>query len=237
LDVRTRIDSAATSVGRHPESIRLLVVTKLHPIETINAAIEAGIREFGENYVEEAVEKIVQIGSGKDLIWHMIGHIQSRKAEQVTCHFDLVHSLDSIKLAIRLDRFAGDYKHVLPVLLECNVSGEESKFGFPVFEKSQLENFITDARKIASLPHLEIHGLMTMPPLYEDAEKTRPYFRKLRELRDILRLEIPENNWFELSMGTSADFPAAVEEGSTMVRVGTAILGSRTPKNRMAEFN
>lgn len=228
--VRQRIDEAARKAGRSPDSVRLVVVTKTHPLETVRAALEAGICDLGENYAEEAVEKIQAIGTVEGLCWHMIGHVQSRKADLVAQNFNFMHSLDSLKLASRLERFAAEAGRVLPVLLECNVGGEESKFGYPAFEQAEWEALCAEAQQIAQLPHLEIRGLMTMPPLYDDAEKTRPFFQKLRELRDYLSKQVPQAKWDELSMGTSADFTAAVEEGATLVRVGTAILGARPPK-------
>jgi pyridoxal phosphate enzyme (YggS family) len=228
--VRGQIDQAARQAGRAPDSVRLVVVTKTHPLETIRAALEAGIRDLGENYAEEAVEKIQAVGAVEGLCWHMIGHVQSRKADLVAQNFNFMHSLDSLKLANRLERFAAEAGRTLPVLLECNVSGEESKFGYPAFESAHWEALCTEARQIAQLPHLEIRGLMTMPPLYADAERTRPYFQKLRELQAYLAGQVPQANWNELSMGTSADFVAGVEEGATLVRVGTAILGARPPK-------
>jgi pyridoxal phosphate enzyme (YggS family) len=228
--VRERIEVAARKTGRSPDSVRLVVVTKTHPLETVRAALEAGIRDLGENYAEEAVEKIQAVGTLEDLRWHMIGHVQSRKADLVAQNFNFMHSLDSLKLANRLERFAADAGRILPVLLECNVGGEESKFGYPAFEQVQWEALCAEAQQIAQLSHLEIRGLMTMPPLYDDGEKTRPFFRKLRELRDYLSKQVLRAKWDELSMGTSADFTAAVEEGATFVRVGTAILGARPPK-------
>jgi pyridoxal phosphate enzyme (YggS family) len=225
--VREKIDIAARKVGRNPESIRIVVVTKTQPISTVRAALEAGIRDLGENYAEEAVEKIKSLGSIAGLSWHMIGHVQSRKADLVAQNFDFVHSLDSVKLANRLDRFAGLDGRKIPVLLECNVGGEASKSGFPAFEQAQWENLIIEARQIAQLPNLEIRGLMTMPPFHLDAEQTRPYFRRMYELQAYASRQIPQVGWHELSMGTSTDFAVAVEEGATLVRVGTAILGSR----------
>ena len=229
-EIRGKIDDSARKVGRSPDAVRLVVVSKTHPLETVRAALEAGIRGLGENYAEEAVEKIHAIGVVDGLTWHMIGHVQSRKADLVAQNFNFMHSLDSLKLAIRLERFAAEAGLILPVLLECNVSGEESKFGYAAFDPAQLETLRLEAQQIAQLPHLEIRGLMTMPPLYDDAEKTRPFFRRLVELRERLSKQIPSVNWDELSMGTSADFVAAVEEGATIVRVGTAILGVRPPK-------
>lgn len=228
--VRAEIDAAAQRAGRSPDAVRLVVVTKTHPLETVQAALEAGIRDLGENYAEEAVEKIQAIGQLEGLRWHMIGHVQSRKADLVAQNFDLMHSLDSLKLASRLERFAAEAGRVLPVLLECNLSGEASKFGYPAFEAAQWQALVSEARQIADLPHLQIRGLMTMPPLFDQAEITRPFFRRLRELRDTLSKQIPSAGWDELSMGTSADYRAAVEEGATLVRVGTAILGARPPK-------
>ncbi len=228
--IRTQIEAAALRVKRQPASVRLVVVTKTHPVETVRAAVEAGIREFGENYAEEAVEKIRALGAFEELRWHMIGHVQSRKADLVAGHFHLMHSLDSLKLANRLERFAAQAGRTLPVLLECNVGGEASKFGYPASTAQDLELLCREVEQIALLPHLQMRGLMTMPPLYTDPEQTRPFFARLRELRNFLAGRFPAISWNELSMGTSADFVAAVEEGATIVRVGTAILGARPPK-------
>jgi pyridoxal phosphate enzyme (YggS family) len=207
-----------------------VVVTKTHPIDAVRAVLEAGIRDLGENYVEEATEKIDAIGHVDLLSWHMIGHIQSRKANMVAYNFSMVHSVDSLKLAIRLNRFALENNKRIKILLECNMSGEESKFGFPAFEKTLWPAFISESSQIANLENLNICGLMTMPPLFEIPEKNRPYFEKLRSLRDVLSEKLPSTNWKELSMGTSTDYLVAVEEGATLVRIGTAILGSRSYK-------
>jgi len=228
--VRARIDQAALRAKRAPAEVRLVVVSKMHPLETIRAAVAAGIRDLGENYAEEAVEKIQALGAVDGLNWHMIGHVQSRKADLVAGNFHFMHSLDSLKLAQRLERFAAEAGRILPVLLECNVGGEASKFGYAASAPAQIEVLVQDVQQIALLPHLQIRGLMTMPPLYDDPELTRPFFIKLRELRDFLAIKFPQLDWRELSMGTSADYVAAVEEGATMVRVGTAILGRRPPK-------
>jgi pyridoxal phosphate enzyme (YggS family) len=158
----------------------------------------------------------------------MIGHIQSRKAELVVRYYDLIHSLDSLKLARRLNQFAAEHQKKVTVLLECNVSGEESKFGFPAADKSQWDDLGEVFSEIAELPYLEIGGLMTMAPLFEDAENARPVFRKLVHLRDYLRSHLPTVQWNELSMGMSSDFEVAIEEGATMVRIGQAILGERS---------
>jgi hypothetical protein len=228
--IRAQIDAAAQRAGRKPASVRLVVVSKTHPVETVRAAVEAGIRDLGENYAEEAVEKIRALGTVEGLTWHMIGHVQSRKADLVAGNFHFMHSLDSLKLANRLERFAAEAERTLPVLLECNVGGEVSKFGYPASTPADLESLCREVEQISLLPHLQISGLMSMPPLYLDAEQTRPFFVRLRELRDFLAGKFPAISWNELSIGTSADFVAAVEEGATMLRVGTAILGSRPPK-------
>lgn len=228
--IRAQMDAAAARVKREPASVRLVVVTKTHPVETVRAAIEAGIRDIGENYAEEAVQKIRALGPVEDLRWHMIGHVQSRKADLVAAHFDWMHSLDSLRLANRLERFAAEAGRILPVLLECNVGGEASKYGYPASTSQDLELLCREIEQLALLPHLQIRGLMTMPPLYDDPEQTRPFFARMRELRNFLAGRFPALAWDELSMGTSADFVAAVEEGATLVRVGTAILGPRPSK-------
>jgi PLP dependent protein len=207
-----------------------VVVTKTHPVEIVRAALEAGIRDFGENYAEEALEKIQALGAVDGLRWHMIGHVQSRKADLVAKNFDYMHSLDSLKLAARLERFAAEAGRKLPVLLECNVGGEASKFGYAASTPAQWEALRAEAEQILQFSHLEIRGLMTMPPLYTGGELTRPYFDRLRGLRDFLAQHLPQAQWQALSMGTSADFAVAVEAGATLVRVGTAILGARPPQ-------
>lgn len=230
LHVTDEIETAARAAGRSLDSIRLLVVTKTHPLDIVRAVIEAGARDLGENYVEEALPKIDAIGRVDGLRWHMIGHVQGRKADLVAGHFNMLHSLDSLKLATRLDRFAGEARRRLPVLLEVNVSGEASKFGYPAWNETQWELLRAELDKLAALPNLEIRGLMTMPPLANEPEASRPYFRRMRSLQMYLGRHFPQAVWKELSMGTSTDYVAAVEEGATLVRVGTAILGPRPSK-------
>jgi pyridoxal phosphate enzyme (YggS family) len=222
-----QVAEAALRSGGSPEAPRVVVVTKKHPPETLRAALDAGVREFGENYAEEALEKMQALGATPGVAWHMIGHVQSRKAGVVASHFDLLHSLDSIKLAGRLDRLAREAGRVLPVLLECNASGETSKFGYPAWDEAQWLALVGEAEDVLQFPGLALRGLMTMPPYAETAEHSRPFFQRLRALRDFLRQRVPGATWHELSMGTSADFVCAVEEGATLVRVGTAILGPR----------
>lgn len=224
---RERIHAAAQASGRDPESVRLVVVTKAQPQQVVQAAVEAGATILGENYPKESVSKILSLGSEFGVEWHMIGHVQSRKARLVIEHFDLLQSLDSRKLAERLNWMAEEAGRRLPVLLEFNVGGEHSKFGWPAAEEKEWPALYPDVEAILDLPHLEVRGLMTMPPLETRPEDARVYFRKLRLLRDHLSARYPGAGWSELSMGTSADFEVAVQEGATLVRIGTAILGSR----------
>ena len=226
-----QIATAARKSGRSPEDIRLVVVTKSQPLDVVQAAIEAGVRILGENYPEEGVTKIQSLPPQSGVEWHMIGHVQSRKARLVAGHFELLHSLDSLKLAKRLDRFAAECGRVLPVLLEFNVGGEESKSGWDASDESLWDSLHPDIQSILDLPNLRVHGLMTMPPLEGDAEDSRRFFLSLRLLRDYLAFTFPQADWAELSMGTSADYTVAVEEGATLVRVGTAIVGARRYKS------
>jgi pyridoxal phosphate enzyme (YggS family) len=228
LHTLDRIAVAAREVGREPASIRLVVVTKSQPREVVEAAIAAGAVILGENYPEEAVEKIQSIGAQSAVEWHMIGHVQSRKARWVPVNFNLMHSLDSIKLAGKLDRFAAEAGRSLPVLLEFNVGGEDSKSGWPAADESRWDELPAALAPVLGLPHLRICGLMVMPPIGGDAEASRPYFQHARRLQAFLRAGLPQADWSELSMGTSADFEAAVQEGATLVRVGTAIVGPRS---------
>lgn len=227
--VRERIEQAAARSGRTPDDIRIVVVSKAQPVEVILSAIQAGIREFGENYPEEAAQKI-EIVSDPEICWHMIGHLQSRKTKIVAEHFQWFHALDSQKLAEKLNRELAARNRKMPVLLEFNVGGEESKAGWLAADDSGWPRLAEEIAPILQLPCLDIRGVMTMPPLELEAEKARRYFEKLRKLRDFLaeRLAFPQLQ--ELSMGTSLDFEAAVEEGATMVRIGQAILGPRPKK-------
>ena len=222
-----RIRIAAQSAGRSGGEVKLVVVTKAQPLEVVQAAIHAGARILGENYPNESVSKITAIPPQSGVEWHMIGHVQSRKARLVIEHFDLLQSLDSLKLAERLDRFAAEAGRILPVLLEFNVGGEASKYGWPAASEDQLLAIYPEVESILGLSNLEVRGLMTMPPLEIDPEDARRYFRELRLFRDRLAKNFPRAVWEELSMGTSADFEVAIQEGATLVRIGTAILGER----------
>lgn len=227
LQALHNIAQAAHRSQRDPEEVRLVVVTKAQPLEVVRAAIDAGVRVLGENYPEEGVMKIQSLGMQSGVEWHMIGHVQSRKARLVADHFALLHSLDSLKLAQRLDRLAGERNRRLPVLLEFNVGGEESKYGWNASEQAQWDLFLPDIASLLDLPNLRVHGLMTMPPLGTQPEDSRRFFQRLRKLRDHLADRFPAASWRELSMGTSTDYGVAVEEGATLVRVGTAIVGAR----------
>jgi len=222
-----KIAISAKKAGRNPESVKLVVVTKSQPVEVAQAAIEAGAKILGENYAEEGVTKIQSLSSFSAVEWHMIGHVQSRKAQLVAEHFNFLHSLDSIKLAKRLDRFCGEAKRKLPVLLEFNVGGEESKGGWDAFDETRWNELIVELNEILTLPNLQVRGLMAMPPLGDDAEFSRPFFVKVKRLQEFLGKQFPQVDFSELSMGTSSDYEVAVEEGATFVRVGTAIVGER----------
>jgi len=222
-----RIVVAARDSGHNPDDVRLVVVTKAQPIEVVQAAIQAGAKILGENYPEESVSKISFFGPQSGVEWHMIGHVQSRKARLVIEHFDLLQSLDSLKLAERLNRMAADAGRSLPVLLEFNVGGEESKHGWLAAQEKEWPALYPEIETILGLEHLTVRGLMTMPPLETNPEDARIYFRTLSLLRDHLAVRYPQADWRELSMGTSADYEVAVQEGATLVRVGTAIVGSR----------
>ena len=221
--VQERMAAAARRVGRSSDAVTLVAVSKTHSFDAIQAAYAAGQRDFGENRIEELwpkVDEARQLGM-EDIRWHLIGTIQSRKSADAIGPFALIHSVDRMKLATRLNRDALAAGEVMNVLLEVNVSGEASKHGFS-----------TDA-VLAAIPELvgyealRVRGLMTMAPFVDDAEETRPVFRRLRELRDRIALDHADIGWSELSMGMTNDFEVAIEEGATLVRVGSAIFGAR----------
>ena len=211
-EVQKRIAQACERSHRLPSEITMVVVTKGFEASAVRAAFDCGIRDFGENRVQEAEKKIGQLSDLKpDITWHMVGHLQSNKAGTAAELFDIIHSVDSVRLAGILSQRA---EQTLPVLLEVNVSGEASKSGFAIDE---IAGAVEEVRR---LPNLEVTGLMTIAPLTADPEEVRPVFRKLRELRDYLGLE-------HLSMGMTDDFEVAVEEGATVLRIGRAIFGDR----------
>jgi PLP dependent protein len=222
-----RIHNAARLSGRNPDGIRLVVVTKTQTIDTIQAVVDAGVTDLGENYVEEAVQKIIAIASTKFINWHMIGHVQSRKALQVCENFQFLHSLDSVKLADRLNSRSIELEKILPVMLEVNVSGEESKSGWNLSGVESWTNFFMDIDRIRMLPGLKLTGVMTIPTFSENPEDSRYYFKQLYEIREMINVKYNLSGFSELSMGMSNDYEIAIQEGSTCVRIGQAIFGPR----------
>jgi hypothetical protein len=229
--VQERIAAAAARAGRDPDEITLVAVSKTQDPETIHLAYELGLRHFGENRVGEAETKVGKLPD--DIVWHMIGHIQSRKAKRVIPIFKLIHSVDSVKLARRLDRLAATEEAPLPALIEVNVSGEASKYGFSADrwnqDREQREQLLAAFKEIVELPHLQVQGLMTMAPIVPDPEEARPVFARLRTLRDDLAAALPQAEWQHLSMGMTDDFEVAIEEGATLVRIGRAIFEPTLP--------
>lgn len=222
-NVQRKIARAADQAGRAPEDITLIAVSKTMPLELVQQAYRLGLKDFGENKVQDALPKIAAF-QPEDLNWHMIGHLQSNKASKVVGSFACIHSLDSLHLANVLNRHAQEHGKRQAVLLQINVSGEESKEGMTLEEAPEL------ARQILTLPYLEIQGLMTIAPRVENPEEVRPVFRRLRLLRDRLRDQLPQASWQHLSMGMTDDYLVAITEGATMVRIGRAIFGERTYK-------
>lgn len=217
--VRERIAAAAVRSGRAASEIKLVAVSKTHPEPVLREAIDAGAAALGENKVQEAEGKIAELG--RDAAeWHLIGHLQSNKARKAVQLFDVIHSVDSVELAERLERICEEEgRDELRVLIQVDLAGEETKSGISESDLPGLVGFLGSCR------HLKFEGLMVLPPFFDDREATRPYFKKLREVRDKI---IPGG---ELSMGMTNDFEIAIEEGATIVRVGTAIFGAREYKN------
>lgn len=216
--VRARIAAACERARREPASVQLIAVSKTFGADAVRSAIEAGAREFGENRVQELREKVGEVG--RDARWHMIGHLQSNKAKDAVHLFDVVQSVDRMSLAEKLDKEAGEAGRKLEVLVQVNIGAEPQKSGVEIGEAARL------IHAVALLPNLTLRGLMTIPPI-DDLERTRGYFRALRELRDSIASEMSPGSLPELSMGMTDDFDIAIEEGSTMVRVGRAIFGER----------
>jgi PLP dependent protein len=225
--VLERIEKAAHDAGRPPGEIRLVVVTKTHPVDTIKYLIEAGVEDLGENYVEEAIPKIQMFADNKSLRWHMIGHLQSRKAQLACENFHYIHSLDSGKLADRLCRSAESMGKTLPVYLEFNVGGEETKFGWNIQHEEYWNSILPEISKIFELSNLKLLGLMTVPPFMDNPEEARTYYKQLKKFQEFLIKRLKLSNFRELSIGMSSDFEVAIQEGSTCVRIGQAILGPR----------
>jgi pyridoxal phosphate enzyme (YggS family) len=223
VSIRERIENAALRAGRDPHSVRLVVVCKTVGPERIREAIEGGAKILGENYVQEAQKKIEVLKA--EIPWHFIGHLQKNKAKYAVRLFDMIHSVDSFALAEMLNGAAQKEGRVLPILLQVDLSREDTKFGAPE------EEILRMAEQLGKLEAVSIKGLMTMPPYSDDPEYSRPYFKKLRIVQErVAQMRIPRVSMEELSMGMSGDFEVAVEEGATLVRIGTAIFGPRPMK-------
>jgi len=223
--IRLRIAAACERAKREPNSVTLLAVTKGHPPETVIEAAGLGLEWFGENKVQEARAKI-PLCPGR-LHWHMVGHLQSNKCRDAVEWFEMIQSVDSLHLAREISKRAEQAGKTMPILIEVNLAGEASKFGYGP------ESLLSDLPRINALPRLEVRGLMTVPPWTPEPEKTRPVFRRMRELKarceEVLGASLPE-----LSMGMSGDFEVAIEEGATVVRIGTALFGPRPGPRRAA---
>ena len=225
--VREQIESAAQRAGRSPNEITLVAVSKTFPADAVLEAYAAGARDLGENRVEEGYEKIPVVNPqlGKEKIrWHLIGHLQRRKAHDAVALFDVVQSVDTLRLAETLNRHASAAGKNFPVLLQVNAGNDPQKFGFAPEPRAAL---FDEIEKIIALPALRVRGLMTIGPLVAAAEQARPHFRALRFLRDELAQRFPSAEWHELSMGMTDDYAVAIEEGATIVRIGRAIFGQR----------
>jgi len=224
-DIRARVQAAAKRSGRDPNEVRLIAISKTHPASVIKQACQLGATDFGENRVQEAEAKIAEIGREK-VRWHLVGHLQANKARRAVNLFDVIHSVDALDLAQRLDRLCvEESRETLPVLIQVDLGHEETKSGI---DESELTHMVEN---LGPLTRVKLIGLMTLPPFFDDPEQSRPFFRRLRELRD----EFNQHGAFgertgELSMGMTHDFEVAIEEGATMVRIGTAIFGERKPR-------
>ena len=220
--VRARLESAARAAGRSPASVRLIAVSKTFPPPYLRAAAAAGQRDFGENRVQEALQKIGDL-TDLEIRWHLVGHLQSNKARRAVTAFQCIHSVDSLDLLIRTDRAAAEAGASPQVLVQVDFAGETTKFGVPEAEIRPLFDSNLEAARLV--------GLMVLPPWTDNPEEARPWFERLRRLRDRLAADgVPPERLRELSMGMSHDFEAAVQEGSTMVRIGTAIFGKRNQR-------
>jgi pyridoxal phosphate enzyme (YggS family) len=221
--VGERIAAAAAQAGRSSSEVTLVAVAKTRTPAEVEAAYRAGVRHIGENRVEEAAEKRRWLEL-PDVTWHMVGHLQRRKARRAVELFDIVQSVDSVRLARRLDALAAERTQALRVLLEINVSGEESKYGFRLDDRADLDAAVAE---ITALPGVHVEGLMTVAPLCDDPEEVRPVFAGLRELAAEFQARFPQARWDCLSMGMTDDYVVAVQEGATLVRIGRAIFDPR----------
>ena len=218
--INDRIGEAAQKAGRNPREIKLLAAAKSQSVELIRAAIAAGVRLIGENYVQEAETKRQVISEAGE--WHMIGHLQRNKVKAALNTFDLIQSLDSVALALELDKEGRRSGRTVRTLIEVNLGDEQSKSGIGRDKVTEL------VKRVSELSHLHVEGLMTVPPFKESPDEIRPYFRALKELQmELQGWKIPNGSFNELSMGMTHDYPIAVEEGATIVRIGTALFGPR----------
>jgi pyridoxal phosphate enzyme (YggS family) len=220
-NIKSRISHAAVAAGRDPSDVRLVAVSKTVAPAGVLAAIDAGLFTFGENYIQEAADKIETIADPR-LSWHFIGHLQSNKAKFAVQYFHLIHSVDSVKLAAEISKQAKKRNKMQDILIQINISEESTKSGVSA------DAAFSMVKEISTLENVSVQGLMTMPPFFDQPEKARPYFRELCSIRDqIARAALPGVDMRELSMGMTGDFEVAVEEGATLVRIGTAIFGDR----------
>lgn len=220
------INNAAAISGRKPEDIRLVAVCKKQPVEKIEIAIKAGILDLAENYPEQAIEKIIATKE-QPVHWHMIGHIQSRKAKLVADNFDMVHSVDSESALVRLNDRIADSGKILECLLEINIANESNKSGFLIKSIENPVELDEVFKRTSNLEHIRLRGLMIMPPYTDEKEESRKYFKQASELLHVLQIKHPQVSLDYLSMGTSQDFSVAIQEGATHIRIGTAIFGLR----------
>ena len=237
--VQDRIARSCVRARRDPATVTLVAISKTFSAEAVIEAYRLGLRDFGENRVEEAEEKISNVkgqisnphskvpSPRSEIAWHLVGHLQGRKAREAVELFDVTHSVDSVKLAVRLSRLCVEVGRVMPVLLECNVSGEASKYGFRVTNAAERDAWLPQVESMLVLPGLRVEGLMTVAPMAADPNDAQPHFQALSELRDHLRVRLPQSDWPHLSMGMTDDFEVAIEQGATLVRIGRAIFGER----------
>jgi pyridoxal phosphate enzyme (YggS family) len=226
--VRDEIAAASQRAGRNPGQVTLVAVSKTFPAEAVHEAWQAGVRHFGENRVQEAagkIPKVTRVLGSPEIQWHLVGHLQRRKARDAAGLFDVIQSVDTVRLAETLDRAAREQGKKLAVLLQVNIANDPTKSGF---DASARDEFLQDVGKIGALEHLQVRGLMTIGPPVPNAEQARPFFQALLRLRDELAAQFPVMPLRELSMGMTDDFQVAIEEGATIVRIGRAIFGQRT---------
>ena len=227
--IQEKIAEAAARSGRKSTDVQLMAVTKTKPAEVVDCLIKAGVRCFGENYPDETAGKIDAFRTNDAVRLAMIGHLQSRKAKIVADLFDEYHSVDRLEIAEKMEALCAERNRILPVMIECNVGDEDSKSGWHFKDASVPDAFLQDFEMILTFPHLKIRGLMVLPPYAENGEENRKYFVRTRKILEYLNQNL-KTDLTELSMGTSSDYPVAIEEGSTVIRIGTALAGPRQYK-------